>query len=98
MDLSDPEQRAFQLLALVNDWLRYSELKNGALLTICSAAILGLHEVVDLADVSPWIFWWVICATLAAALSSLVMLLSFYARINIKAFDPIHEFVRQEKI
>jgi hypothetical protein len=75
-------------LGLVNDWLRYAEVKNGALLTINGALIVGVHQMLDWHDKRAGLvdaYAWMATAFLAA--SMLVGLASFYARTKTFGFD-----------
>lgn len=76
------------VLGQVNDWLKYAEVKNGALLTINGALILGVHQMLDWHDQRPGLldaFTWM--ATAFFATSMLVGLASFYARTKTFGFD-----------
>lgn len=76
------------VLGLVNDWLKYAEVKNGALLTINGALIVGMHQMVDWHEKRPdcvKTFVWM--ATVFLAASMLVGLASFYARTKAFGFD-----------
>jgi hypothetical protein len=83
-----PDSRLMAALGLVNDWLKYAEVKNGALLTINGALIVGVHQMLDwhdercvLVDAYAWM------ATVFLAASMLVGLASFYARTKTFGFD-----------
>lgn len=83
-----PESRLMAALGLVNDWLKYAEVKNGALLTINGVLIVGMHQMLDWHNERPGIvdaYAWMATAFLAA--SMLVGLASFYARTKTFGFD-----------
>lgn len=83
-----PESRLMPVLGLVNDWLKYAEVKNGALLTINGALILGIHQMLDWSEtrsnVGLALVW---MSTAFLAVSMLVGLSSFYARTKTFGFD-----------
>ena len=75
-------------LGLVNDWLKYAEVKNGVLLTVNGALIMGAHRMLEWhkgrPDLVDWYAW---TATALFATSMLVGLASFYARTKTFGFD-----------
>ncbi|MCH9808088.1 MAG: hypothetical protein K0U74_10165 [Alphaproteobacteria bacterium] len=82
------EARLMFALGLANDWLKYAEVKNGALLTINGALIVGMHQMLDWHEMPPVLieaYVWIATAFLAA--SMLVGLASFYARTKTFGFD-----------
>ena len=82
------ESRLTTSFARVNDWLRFAELKNGALATLNGAAIVSIHQLADWHTPVPWgAWWWMWWATLAFACSIVISLGSFYARIEPKGFE-----------
>ena len=85
-DASDARlYRAFQL---VNEWLKFGEAKNGVLVTLNGAAIVGMHNVVKMYGPLEWPgavwLWW---ASGCCFVSMAVGLSSFYARTKVGAFS-----------
>lgn len=88
MTQNAPESRLMPVLGLVNDWLKYAEIKNGALLTINGALIVGVHQMLNWHENRPEVvnlLAWLATAFLAA--SMLLGLASFYARTKTFGFD-----------
>ena len=82
------DAKLFQALQLVNDWLKYAELKNGALLTLDVVLIVATHQLLEWNEKRPVFFdWYAWIATILLALSMLVALASFYARTKTFGFD-----------
>jgi hypothetical protein len=87
-DKGSSDAKLFRAFQLVNEWLKFGEAKNGALLTLNAAAIVGMHNIVKLygpLDWPPilWIWW----ATACCLVSIAICLASFYARTKTSAFQ-----------
>lgn len=83
-----PESRLMDALGLVNDWLKYAEVKNGALLTINGALIVGAHRMLEWYKGRPeFVDWYAWMTTACLAASMLIGLASFYARTKTFGFD-----------
>lgn len=87
-DKGSADAKLFRALQLVNEWLKFGETKNGALLTLNGAAIVGLHNVVKMHGPLEWVgqtwLWW---ATGCCLASMAIGLSSFYARTSFGAFS-----------
>jgi hypothetical protein len=85
---SAPESRLMAALELVNDWLKYAEVKNAALLTLNAALIVGMHQLFEWHKPTAlgvgWLLW---MSTALLAISLLVCLASFYAYTKTFGFD-----------
>lgn len=46
------EERLKYVLSLINEWIRFSEAKNGALLAVDAAFLFGVLAAVDVAAIS----------------------------------------------
>lgn len=86
------DAKLFRALQLVIEWLKFGEMKNGALVTLNGAAIVGMHNVVGMYEPLSWVgqawLWW---ATICCLVSLAIGLSSFYARTNFKAFHFARE-------
>ena len=83
-----PESRLLPLLTLVNDWLKYAEVKNGVLLTLNGVLLTIIHRLVEsLGEHSEVLDYWLWAVTALLLLSMLVGLASFYARTKTFGFD-----------
>lgn len=83
-----PDAKLFRTFQFVNEWLKFGEAKNGALVTLNGAAIVGMHNVVKM--YSPLDWWgstWLWWATACCLLSMAIGLSSFYARTKVGAFS-----------
>lgn len=77
---NDVETKLLRIFDLVNDWLRFAEAKNGALLAFCSAAIFGLLKFPG--------DWVVITPSFKAGLAVVVVFLLLAILISIWSFLP----------
>ena len=91
-DKGSSDAKLFRSLQLVNEWLKFGEAKNGVLVTLNGAAIVGMHNVVNMYGPLDWAgqlwLWW---ATICCLMSMAVGLASFYARTKFGAFHFAHE-------
>jgi hypothetical protein len=77
------DQKLTYIFGLINEWLRYAETKNGALVALSGAALAGVANALSAAPsipTLPKVFG--ICSVLCLAISCLIALLSFVPRIN----------------
>lgn len=87
MTFNDDEIRLLTVLRFANEWLRYAEAKNGVLLTLNGAFLVGMHQIFqsyslnNLANIYLWI------ATSFLTMSLIVTLASFYARTKTFGFN-----------
>ena len=78
------EERLRYILSTVNEWLKFAEAKNGALLAVDSAIIFGALKLVS--DAS-WLNAILSYSTVSLAIASAVScLVSFIPRINLPSF------------
>ena len=92
MKSASPESRVICTLQLVNEWLRFAEVKNGALITLNAAAVVATHQLRDwYKPVPDWVSYWSWAATLLFLAAIAVGLASFYSRTKTFGFDlPRH--------
>lgn len=87
MTFDDDETRLLTVLRFANEWLRYAEAKNGVLLTLNGAFLIGIHQIFqwhspnNLANIYLWI------STLFLTMSLMVTLTSFFARTKTFRFN-----------
>jgi hypothetical protein len=81
------EDRLKAILSTVNDWLRFAELKNGALLTFATGLILALVRSYPQFSAGSKVKWCYATAIILISLSSLVSLLSFIPKLEIPWFE-----------
>lgn len=75
------DARLVRAYAVVVDWLKYAEIKNGVLITFNAALIVGMHQIMQSHDlVKGWLSVWLWITTSFLIASLLVSLASFYAR------------------
>lgn len=84
------EGKLFELLGLVNDWLRFAETKNGAVVGFASGSIALMLNTIDKGDrVYSNFVWFLFIAGMLGLLASLIAgLLSFFPRIRPPASMP----------
>jgi hypothetical protein len=81
------EYRLNAILSTVNDWLRFAELKNGALLTFATGLALALVRNYPQFPSGSKIKWCYATAIILISLSSLLSLLSFIPKLEIPWFE-----------
>jgi hypothetical protein len=83
------EQKLMYVLALVNEWLRYAEAKNGVLTALAGASLAGvgnaLATATSLSRASKALG---ACTAICVGLSCLIALLSFVPRVNRRMLLP----------
>lgn len=90
--MSEPnldDTRLIRTFYIANDWLRFAELKNGALITL-NVALIGVSTnalLVTNQKLSVPILIWLSTTIILFLTSILISLSSFYARTNIFGFD-----------
>ncbi|MDX2204246.1 MAG: DUF5706 domain-containing protein [Hyphomicrobiaceae bacterium] len=81
---STSDAKLFRALQLVNEWLKFGEAKNGVLVTLNGAAVVGMHNVVKQYGTleQPWSvwLWW---ATICCLVSLVIGISSFYAKTKV---------------
>jgi hypothetical protein len=87
--MDNEDARLYRSVQLVNEWLKFAEAKNIALVTLNGAAIVGMHNVwrahAPLAESSPWWWmeWWLWWATALCFASLLVGLASLFPKTKL---------------
>lgn len=71
----------------VSDWLKFAELKNGALSSASFAVILLIHQVADWVHPPKFVTYWIWFATACLVGSILVSFASFFSRVRTSNFD-----------
>jgi hypothetical protein len=78
------EDRLHRILALVNEWLKFAEAKNAALLAANSAIIFGSLKVLETSPPLPrWLLIYIYLAIVAVALAASLSLLSFLPKTRL---------------
>jgi hypothetical protein len=86
-DNGSSDAKLFRALQLVNEWLKFGEAKNGALLTLNGAAIVAMHNMAKLYGPLDWpATLWLLWATGCCLVSMGLCLASFYARTKTSGF------------
>src|SRR3954452_13991482 len=79
--MTDLEDRLFQLLQLVNDWLKFGETKSGGMVVLAGLAATGLLTYgSDIAHPTPWDGWTLFLAGFFFTLSLSIAVWSFLPR------------------
>lgn len=82
--MSEMEDRLRMILGLVNDWVKFAEAKNAALLAATSAIVLGILTALEAFPPLPWwLLGYVYLATGAIVLAASLCLLSFLPRTRL---------------
>lgn len=82
--MSEPSNKLKYIFDNVNNWLKFAESKNAALLAANSAIVFGLIRTQDLFENSLLHYYFVICIVLAT-FSACICLLSFVPKIKINS-------------
>lgn len=78
------EERLRYILSNVNEWLKFAEAKNGALLAVNGAVVLGALRLADGRDFfCRWVEYYFYFAIVMGGLSGIVCLLSFLPQTQI---------------
>ena len=90
MTANEQDVRLVRVFGLVNEWLRYAEVKNGVLVTFNGALIMGLHQQVTWHRFDGrWVGIWLWVATACFMASLLIGLSAFYARTKTFGFHKV---------
>ncbi len=84
------EERLRFVLSSVNEWLKFAEAKNGALLAVDIAILFGLFQLISDVDSYYWIYF----AAGFVALSAVVVLISFVPQLKV----PRKWFVKHKNL
>jgi hypothetical protein len=88
MTTNAPESRLLAALGTANEWVRFGEVKNGALLTLNGAMLIGAHQLLNWNTQRPFsVDAWLWIASGFWIASILVGLASFYSRTKTFGFD-----------
>lgn len=61
----------------VNDWLKFAEAKNGAIIAVSIALIVGIVPILDSEQINGWVRFYLITMTVFSGISFLAALMSF---------------------
>ena len=86
--VAEVEDRLRYILSLVNEWLKFAEAKNGALLAVDSAMIFGVFKLSESGWPHVGLFYLTISVLIASAVSCLI---SFIPKLKMPTFTMKRE-------
>jgi hypothetical protein len=81
------EERLRAILSMVNDWLKFAEMKNGALLTLSSGIVFTLLKNYSELGLRSTVEWWFVGGVGCLSIAGIVCLLSFIPVLKIPWFE-----------
>ena len=81
------EERLRAILIMVNDWLKFAEMKNGALLTLASGIVFTLLKNYSELGLRSKVEWWFVGGVGSLSIAGIVCLLSFIPVLKIPWFE-----------